>query len=179
VKWKKAPLGASSTDSAPVPVVLPHLVVTISDEGALVASLAGQPYEVSPALGTGRAGVGGLLGEVTERLGTPVRVEVREADGTVFTEVVVPRRPQTDISRSAPVPTATVGSNGGTRLQVAGGGFDPDEEVAVAVVVAHQHAGPDGSAQLRLPASLLDGRPGMVVLVGCSSGAIALSGGRV
>ena len=47
----------------------------------------------------------------------------------------------------------------------------------MAVVVAHQVASTDGTARLRLPPALLEAHPGLVVLMGKRSGAVAVSGG--
>jgi hypothetical protein len=59
--------------------------------------------------------------------------------------------------------------------EVGGAGFLPDEPVAVAVVVAHQVAGADGTARLRLPPALLADRPGVVFLLGRTSGTVAMN----
>ena len=53
----------------------------------------------------------------------------------------------------------------------------PAEDVAVAVVVAHHRADTNGVARLRLPSALLAQRPGLVVLLGQTSGTVAVSGG--
>ncbi|MFT4083953.1 MAG: cell wall protein [Nocardioides sp.] len=168
-----------------VPVVLPHLTITINgtdagpDDARLTANLDGKPYPLPSNLSAGRTAVGGLVERVTSDLAQAVRVEVRETDGTVFTEIVTPRPLHAE--SATPVTEApmmsTVAEVGG-RLEVGGSGFDPEEQVAVAVVVAHQTAGPDGCARLRLPAALLASRPGTVVLVGRSSGFVAVSGSR-
>ncbi|MFT4261966.1 MAG: cell wall protein [Nocardioides sp.] len=160
-----------------VPVVLPHLTITISgaDEARLTATLNDEPYPFPSDLSSGRTAVGGLVERVASDAAQPVRVEVREADGTVFTEIVTP--PPADAATSVTERATTTAAVDG-RLEVGGSGFDPEEEVAVAVVVARQTAGPDGSARLRLPAALLASRPGTVVLLGRSSGFVAVSGNR-
>ncbi len=61
--------------------------------------------------------------------------------------------------------------------EVTDDGLLPDEEVAVAVVVAHQVASTDGTARLRLPPALLESHPGLVVFVGKRSGTVMVSGG--
>jgi len=175
-------------DAGRVPVVLPHLAITISDAsmttsdgGArLSAMLNGEPYPVPAGPGGGRSALGPLVEQVTTELGCPVRIEVREADGSVFTEIVKPP--------PLPVPVVTesaaswgpagLDASGLGRLEVGGSGFAPDEQVAVAVVVAHQTAGPDGCARLRLPAALLASRPGTVVLLGRASGFVVVSGSQ-
>ncbi|GAC1383916.1 MAG: hypothetical protein NVSMB48_18030 [Marmoricola sp.] len=162
-----------------VPVVLPHLTITISgaDEARLTATLNDEPYPIPSDLSSGRTAVGGLVERVASDAAQPVRVEVREADGTVFTEIVTPPPPPAEAAILVTERTTTSAAMDG-RLEVGGSGFDPEEEVAVAVVVAHQTAGPDGSARLRLPAALLASRPGTVVLLGRSSGFVAVSGNR-
>lgn len=173
-------------DVGRVPVVLPHLVVTIrdasmtTDGGArLSATLNGDPYPVPPGHSEGRSALGPLVEQVTTELGCPVRIEVREVDGSVFTEIVKPPPSSAVVAESpASWEPADLDADGFGRLEVGGSGFAPDEEVAVAVVVAHRTAGPDGCARLRLPAALLASRPGTVVLLGRASGFVAVSGSQ-
>jgi hypothetical protein len=61
--------------------------------------------------------------------------------------------------------------------EVSGGGFLAGEEVAVAVVVAHQVASTDGTARLRLPPALLEAHPGLLVFMGRKSGTVMVSAG--
>lgn len=177
--------GHKSHEAGRVPVVLPLLAITISntgtttDGGRLTATLNGEPHVVPAAVGEGRSAVGPLVEQVATDLGCPVRIEVREVDGSVFTEIVEPPSTPTQAEPHAATqrdvePVAVAHG----RLEVGGSGFAPDEQVAVAVVVAHQTAGPDGCARLRLPAALLASRPGTVVLLGRSSGFVAVSGSR-
>lgn len=168
-----------------VPVVLPHLTITISDAvstgsggGRLSATLNGEPYPVPAGPGDGRSALGPLVEQVATDLGCPVRIEVREVDGSVFTEIVKPPRVPIVTESPASWEPAELGTAGFGRLEVGGSGFAPDEQVAVAVVVAHQTAGPDGCARLRLPAALLASRPGTVVLLGRASGFVAVSGSQ-
>lgn len=180
--------GGRSHDDGRVPVVLPHLSITITDTdesaegGQLAVTLNGEPYEIPAEAGEGRSALGPLVEQVATDLGCPVRIEVSEVDGSVFTEIVEPPRlPAPDAPAPAPLATQDIGESvvvAGGRLEVGGSGFAPDEEVAVAVVVAHQTAGSDGCARLRLPAALLASRPGTVVLLGRSSGVVAVSGSR-
>ncbi|HRK47289.1 MAG TPA: hypothetical protein PK324_16775 [Nocardioides sp.] len=173
-------------DAGRVPVVLPHLAITISDAsmtgtdgGArLSATLNGEPYPVPAGPGEGRSALGPLVEQVATELGCPVRIEVREVDGSVFTEIVKPPPVQAVTGSAASWEPAELDAAGFGRLEVGGSGFAPDEQVAVAVVVAHQTAGPDGCARLRLPAALLASRPGTVVLLGRASGYVAVSGSQ-
>ena len=101
-----------------------------------------------------------------------MKVEIHELDEPVFTDFIT-LKPEPAAQPAKPVRPRFSASTS----EVSGDGFLPDEEVAVAVVVAHQLANADGIARLRLPPALLAGRPGVVVLVGQSSGTIAVSGG--
>lgn len=175
-------------DAGRVPVVLPHLAITIAnasmttdDGGALLsATLNGEPYPVPPGHSEGRSALGPLVEQVATDLGCPVRIEVHEVDGSVFTEIVKPPPPPVAVLAESPASwePADLDAAGFGRLEVGGSGFAPDEQVAVAVVVAHQTAGPDGCARLRLPAALLASRPGTVVLLGLASGFVAVSGSQ-
>lgn len=152
-----------------VPVVLPLVQVTIDNKGRLDVVADRAPYDADGPLT--RNDLRRVLDKITRELGSPVRVEVHEPDGSVFTDIVT-ADPQRDKPPRVVPSTVTSSPN-----EVAGDGFVPDEEVAVAVVVAHQVAHADGTARLRLPAALLANRPGVVVLLGRTSGTIAMSSG--
>ena len=61
---------------------------------------------------------------IADDLGAPVRVEVHEADGNTFTDIVTP------MTTSNGAPCSRPGSDSGR-----GDGFLPDEEVSVAVIL--------------------------------------------
>lgn len=151
-----------------VPVVMPLVEVTVDEEGILAVLLDREPYSADGALQ--RDGLERLLDGIATELGTPIRVEVREADDSTFTDIVTPDRPKPRMTKSAEHPATAIG-------EVGGRGFLPNEEVAVAVVVARQFAGTDGTARLRLPPVLLEAHPGLVVLMGQTSGTVTVSGG--
>lgn len=168
-------LGASpryrrdETPSLRVPVVMPLVEVTIDGDGQLDVQLDREPYSAESTLE--RADLEGVLNEITRDLGTPVRVEIEEPDGSTFTDIVTPN------SEAKPAECSKHPSPGNALFStfgVAGGGFTPGEQVTVAVVVTQQIANDAGDAQLRLPPSLVAKQPG-VVLVGESSGTIAVS----
>ena len=72
----------------------------------------------------------GVLDRLTDQRRSPVRVEVREADGTVFTDIITPSRrravPEPPGRPAAPAPLPVL----------YGDGFVPGEDIAVAVIVA-------------------------------------------
>lgn len=149
-----------------VPVVMPLVEVTVDKKGYLTVTLDREPYSADGSLT--RDDLKRVLDDIAADLGTAVRVEVHEADKSTFTDIVTPDRPKLRMVRT--VREASVG-------EVAGDGFLPNEEVAVAVVVAHQVASTDGSARLRLPPALLEAHPGLVVFMGKESGTVMTSGG--
>lgn len=151
-----------------VPVVMPLVEVDVNKSGCLTVTLDREPYSADGALT--RDDLQRVLADIAADLGTPVRVEVREADESAFTDIVTPEHPKLRMVEPARQTTASIG-------EVAGDGFLPNEDVAVAVVVAHQVASTDGTARLRLPPALLEAHPGLVVFLGKKSGTVMVSGG--
>lgn len=151
-----------------VPVVMPLVEVTVDQKGHLAVSLDREPYSADGALR--REDLQRVLDDITADLGTPVRVEVHEADDSTFTDIVTPGRPRLHVVEPVKQAPVTVG-------EVAGDGFLPNEDVAVAVVVAHQTASREGTTRLRLPPALLEAHPGLLVLMGKKSGTVMVIGG--
>ena len=149
-----------------VPVVMPLVEVDVDKDGYLTVALDHEPYSADGALT--RDDLTRVLDEIAADLGTAVRVEVREADMSAFTDIVTPKCPKLAAVKPMREATTTIG-------EVAGRGFLAGEEVAVAVVVAHQVASTDGTARLRLPPALLEAHPGLVVLMGKKSGTVMVS----
>jgi hypothetical protein len=162
-----------------VPAVMPLVDVRVDVEGTVVVRLDREPYATDVQLH--REDLQRLLRELATDLDTPIRVEVREADGSAFTDIVTPESQDVRLPDPPQPATAAVDETasetagqmiGGTAI----GRFLPLEDVAVAVVVAHQTASEDGVADLRLPPVLLEAHAGRLVLVGQQSGAIVVSG---
>lgn len=170
--------GSTGGDSDQVPLVLPHLVVTVHEPGTLTAILDGT--KVAPPAGRGewtRGDLGVLLDTVTQDRTIAVRIEVREVDGTVFTDLIHTRR------RPAPEPDSTAApTRRGRRarqkqppvlVEVTGDGFVPGEDIAVAVIISHTDATGTGAARALIDQRQLDAlaeSPHEVVLYGCISG---------
>lgn len=160
-----SPSRGNAPGSRHVPVVLPLVEVDVDDTGMINVRLDREPYRSSEALY--REDLSSALDAITIDLGTPARVEIREPDGSRFTDIVTPPQAVPE-SRSEVTPEF--------RPELFGGGFIPGEKIAVAVVVAHQLAAADGTAQFRLPAAMMADRPG-VVLLGRSSGTLIVDEG--
>lgn len=151
-----------------VPVVMPLVEVTVDRTGHLTVLLDREPYSADGALQ--RKDLQRVLDDIAADLSTPVRVEVHEANGSRFTDIVTPGHRRPHAVEPAKRTSATVG-------EVAGEGFWPNEDVAVAVVVAHQTASTAGTTRLRLPPALLEAHPGLLVLLGKKSGTVMVFGG--
>lgn len=151
-----------------VPVVMPLVEVDVGKDGFLAVTLDREPYSADGSLT--RDDLKRVLDDIAADLGTAVRVEVLEEDNSTFIDIVTPDRPKLRMVQPEREATTSMG-------EVAGSGFLPDEEVAVAVVVAHQVAGADGTARLRLPPALLEAHPGLVVFMGKRSGTVMVRGG--
>lgn len=150
-----------------VPVVMPLVEVTVDTNGYLTVTLDREPYSADGAFQ--RDDLKRVLNEIATGLGSPVRVEVHEADDSTFTDIITPSHP-------TPEPTQVASTALASAFSISGEGFTAGEQVEACVVVARQIADDDGTAQLRLPPALLAEHPS-VVLVGRTSGAVALSEG--
>lgn len=162
-----APYRRGGRDTVRVPVVMPLVEVIVGPTGHLTVNLDREPYSSEGTLH--RGDLTAVVNDIANDLGTPVRVEVREADGSTFTDILTPPGPTSGEPPVAPPALASA-------FGISGSGFAAGEQVEVCVVVAHQVADTDGNAQLRLPPTLLADHP-HVVLVGRTSGTIALSEG--
>ncbi len=156
-------------DERAVPVVLPHVVITVTEDGTMTVTVDGTPHEAEPfAPPWRRDSFAHILDQLTEQRRCPVRVEVREADGTVFTDIITPttrRRPGPE-----PAPAARP-----ALLVLHGEGFVPGEDVAVAVVIAHGDAAPHGTMRgLLTPEQVAASPTREVILLGRVSGALTI-----
>jgi len=161
-----APYRRGDRQLARVPVVLPLVDVVVDERGYLTVSLDREPYSADGVLI--RDDLQRVLDDIAADLGTAVRVEVREADGSTFTDIVTPR--------TQSVPDAALGARPAlaSAFGICAEGFTAGEPVDVCLVVARQIADEDGTTHLRLPPALLDAHP-QVVLLGRASGVVALA----
>jgi hypothetical protein len=163
-----APYRRDDHQTMRVPVVMPMVEVDVDVQGFLTVTLDHEPYSADGSLT--REHLESLLSDIATDLRTPIRVEVREADGSTFIDIITPRRPAAE-----PAPPAARAALAST-FGISGDGFSAGEQVEVCIVVARQIADGDGTAQLRVPPALLAAHP-QVVLVGRTSGVVALSEG--
>jgi hypothetical protein len=140
-----------------IPVVLSVVHVAIDADGVMTVDVDGVPRE--PEQSRTRGDLRAVIDEITSDLGAPVRVEVREADGSTYADIATP--PESSAAAEHP-PTPSTPA-------LAGAGFQPGEEVALAYVVVRQNADAKGSASVNLPPALLAATRGGLVLLGMSS----------
>lgn len=167
-RYKRSP-GEHTAEETGVPVVLPHVVMEVAEDGTMRVTIDGEPHLPEPfAPPWRRESFAQVLDQLTGQRRSPVRVDVREADGTVFTDIITPTRRR--IAREPPA------RRGLPVLPVLHGeGFVPGEDVAVAVVVAHGDAAPDGTMRGLIEAAQLAASPTReVILLGRVSGTVTI-----
>lgn len=165
-------------DATTPPVELPHVLVTVAENGTLTATVDGTPFASPDASTWTRATFGRLMDAVTKDRTIAVRVEVRENDGSVFTDILRTRKPRRAVAPSeTPVPE-TRRSRHARRVprlaEVTGGGFVPGEDVAVATIVSHTDATGTGEARTLIDLDDLPDGTHEVILFGRISGTLAV-----
>ena len=172
-----------SGDQEPeVPVDLPNVVVTVAADGTLTAAVDGIAHPQPSAGAWTRATFGPLMDEITKDRTVSVRVEVRECDGGVFTDIIHARKrtPPVRVTEQESVPVTRRGRRVATPralrlMEVDGEGFVPGEDVAVAVIVSHTDAARTGTARALVDLDdLPTGATGEVILFGRISGTTAI-----
>ncbi|MTV26446.1 hypothetical protein FTX61_13630 [Nitriliruptoraceae bacterium ZYF776] len=73
--------------SGSVPVVLPHVIVGHHGVSTVTVTLDGVLVSDVPIP---RVQLGEALGQIVEQIGTAIRVEVHEPDGTVHADILTP-----------------------------------------------------------------------------------------
>lgn len=170
-RYKRAQADLGDREAA-VPVVLPHVAMTVTEDGAMAVTVDGAPHEPAPfAPPWQREDFAAILDHLTGQRRTPVRVEVRETDGTVFTDIITPgKRRRPDPEPEPPERRALP-----ELVTLRGEGFVPGEDVAVAVVIAHGDAAGDGTMRGLLTAEQVDASPTReVILLGRVSGTLTI-----
>lgn len=155
------------TSGLRVPVVLPTVRVEVRSDGSLDVAIEDMPdVSTTPRV---REDLPEIVDDIATRLASPVRVEIREADGKSYTDIAMPGARNLTADGDAADPAEPMSAG-----EVCGRGFLPQEEVAVAVVISTQVATVDGTAKVRVPPALLNGIHGDVLLLGRSSGTVAV-----
>lgn len=128
--------------SAPAPVTMPVIRLIVHDDGTMTATVDGEPLAPPQPEGAWRrASFVRIVDQVTEDRMIPARVEVHEADGTTFTDII-PASPRQAAPVESPPEPAPVAAP--VLLEVTGEGFIAGEDVAVCRLVRHTDATGDG-----------------------------------
>ncbi|MGE9809602.1 hypothetical protein [Janibacter sp. G1551] len=136
----RASRAKNTTEDAPA--VLPNVRVIVTGTGALDVTVDGAVFP-PPAHGEWtRGSFADLLDAVTKDRSVAVRIEVREVDGSVFTDLIHPRkRDRTPEPEPPSAPAKSARKRKGPALvEVTADGFLPGEDVAVAIIVSHTDA---------------------------------------
>lgn len=166
-------------EDAIAPVELPHVLVTVADDGTLTATVDGTHFEESGASAWTRATFGPLMDAITKDRTIAVRVEVRESDGSVFTDILRTRKPRRAVAPSENSVPESRRSRHARRVprlaEVTAHGFVPGEDVAVATIVSHTDATGTGEARALIDLDDLPaGTSHEVILFGHISGTLAV-----
>lgn len=153
-----------------VPPVLPVIAVTVQAADHVELRIDGEFLASGPI---DRASLGRVLTAIVSEQGVPCRVELTEADGRRFVDIVTP----VPVSRFAPPePAVAIPPRPAppTLHRVEGDGFVPGEDVGIAIIVRSASADPSGRAHaLIADRELSTGHRG-VLLFGFESGTIHL-----
>ena len=171
--------GASAETSEPPLVDLPLAVVTVGEMGAVCATFDG--VEVPPPIYAehwSRAQFGELLDTLTQHRSRSIRLEVRESDGSVFTEIIHAGRGATEATDVATQPATQPDSRRARRgrpprlIEITGGGFIQGEDVLVAIPVSTAEGDASGVARAVIDLDQLMSQAHEVALIGYVSGHI-------
>lgn len=176
----------------PVPPVLPVIRVVVRSDDDVEVSVDGTTL-VSGTIS--RSALGAVVSSIVAERAVPVRVELTEADGRQFADIVMPEPPRSPFAPPAatpavsaaapalvPVPPPPAASPTGITApllyRVEGDGFIPGEDVAVAIIVRAASADHRGVAQALIDSRELPAESGGVLLFGYISGTLTRDGIR-
>ena len=152
--------------SAPVPVVLPRVVVCPDHARSMTVTLDGQPVSDGPIP---QVQLGEAISQIIEQLGTAVRVEIHEPDGTVHADILTP--PAGQPRQPAPAADRPHRRDRQHRFEVPGGGPEPGEAAHGGAAVATAARDPDRHGGIDLDPNLADSGGGPMLTAGATSGA--------
>ena len=156
------------------PVSLPLAVITVDSYGVLNVTLDGAEYPPpSPTAPWTKGRFGELLDVLTADRTRTIRVEIHESDGSAFTDIIrAARTPHPVPAAQSPAPRRARHRHTPETAEVAGAGFQPGEEVTVALVRSAVEATAAGTVRVTLDLGELPSRGADVLLVGTTSARI-------
>ena len=170
---------SSVSSHPPAPVSLPFAIVTVGEVGKVHATLDGAEFFPPDARNSWtRAQFGELLDALTMGRTRTIRVEVRESDGTVFTDIInaahVSRQsvPPRHLPQGAPDSSSARRVDPPQLQPISASGFIPGEDITVAIAVTLAEGDTAGVAHAVIDRTQLMEHATQVLLVGNISGHI-------
>lgn len=169
----------STEQSDLAPVSLALAVVSVGEMGAVRATFDG--IEVPPPIHAehwSRAQFGELLDTLTQHRSRSIRLEVRESDGSVFTEIIHAGRGATEATNVSTQPATQPDTRRARRgrpprlIEISSGGFIQGEDVLVAIPVSTAEGDASGVARALIDLDQLVSQAREVALIGYVSGRI-------
>lgn len=165
--------------AASTPAYIPTVTLSVQDDGTVIVTMEGNLLPPPANTVWRRSSLPEIIDLATKERTIPVWVEVRETDGSSFTDLI-PARPVPPRSKEASEETvesrprhATQRAYRSELCEVRAEGFIPGEDVAIAPITGYTDATADGIAR-----ALIDSAEhpyvSEVVLVGRISGAMAI-----
>lgn len=153
------------------PVSLPLATITVDTYGVLNVSLDGADYPPpSPTAPWTKGRFGELLDVLTAHRTRTIRVEIHESDGSTFTDIIrAARTPRPKSAAQSPAPRWARHRHAPETIEVAGAGFQPGEDVTVALVRSTAEATAAGTVRMTLIRGELPTGGTDVLLVGITS----------
>ena len=157
----------------PAPVSMPVIRLTVHEDGTMSATVDGEPLAPPIAEGAWRRGsFARIVDQVTAERMIPARVEVTEADGSTFTDIITPTARKNTPAQALPEPEPAEVPR---LLEVTGEGFVPGEDIAVCRILRHTDATGTGAARALIDLAHAHLDLGCeVVLVGRVSGTLVV-----
>ena len=153
------------------PVSLPLATITVDPYDVLTVSLDGAEYPPpSPTEPWTKGQFGELLDVLTADRTRTIRVEIHESDGSTFTDIIyAARAPRPEPVAQSPAPRRARHRHAPETIEVTGIGFQPGEDVTVAVVRSAAEATAAGTVRATLNLGELPAGSADILLVGTTS----------
>lgn len=159
------------------------IVLDVHPDGSMHVTIDGTELPPENEWPWSRAAFPQIIDQASEDRTRPVRVQVHEADGTSFTDLL-PARPPRRTPPAEPAPASGPAAKsrkhraGARLIEVTAEGFVPGEDVACCLIASHTEAAPGGAARvlvdLKQATKALQSGAGEVVLIGRVSGHVVI-----
>lgn len=152
-----------------MPVRLPEILVQLHDDDT--ATISGDTGVSEQK--TSQSALGAVLADAADRAGTAIRVELHEADGTRYVDILTPPGPAGDRSRDIAT-TETSPARRRQSIDIARGGFLPGETILFAPAARAAMADHAGHVAVHLDHRLARLAVSGVLVFGTVSGSLLL-----